>query len=202
MFVAAFPLGPLFALLNIIVEIRLDAINFLCHFRRPDAVRAEDIGAWYTVLEVITKVSVLVNAFVLAFTSEFIPKLVYKMVYSGRNGDPSNKGTLIGYVNNSLASIDLNTLYTWENGTQPINPTQNLNYTRNYCRYVGQERWSMQDQQILYRPPSVAGLNSEFISRFSRAARKEVLQFMRDDIRLKLTAEVSRNFSSSFFRAV
>lgn len=115
----------------------MDAINFLCHFRRPDAVRAEDIGAWYTVLEVITKISVLVNAFVLAFTSEFIPKLVYKMVYSGRNGDPSSKGTLIGYVNNSLASIDLNTLYTWENGTQPINPTQNLNYTRNYCRYKG-----------------------------------------------------------------
>lgn len=134
MFVAAFPLGPLFALLNVIVEIRLDAINFLCHFRRPDAVRAEDIGAWYTILETITKISVLVNAFVLAFTSEFIPKLVYKMVYSGRNGDPSSKGTLIGYVNNSLASIDLKTLFTWENGTQPINPTQNLNYARDYCR--------------------------------------------------------------------
>lgn len=108
--------------------------NFLCHFRRPDAIRAEDIGAWYTVLETITKISVLVNAFVLAFTSEFIPKLVYKMVYSGQNGDPSSKGTLIGYVNNSLASIDLKTLFTWENGTQPINPTQNLNYTRDYCR--------------------------------------------------------------------
>ena len=134
MFVAAFPLGPLFALINVIIEIRVDAINFLCHFRRPDAVRAEDIGAWYNVLEAVTKVSVLVNGFVLAFTSEFIPKLVYKMVYSVQNGDSSRKGTLVGYINDSLAYIDLKTLYTWANGTQPINPTKNLNYTRDYCR--------------------------------------------------------------------
>lgn len=134
MFVAAFPLGPLFALINVIVEIRVDAINFLCYFRRPDAARVEDIGAWYNVLEAVTKVSVLVNAFVLAFTSEFIPKLVYKMAYSSQNGDSSWKGTLKGYVNNSLALIDLKTLYTWENGTQPNDPTKNLNYTRDYCR--------------------------------------------------------------------
>lgn len=133
MFVAAFPLGPLFALINVVIEIRVDAINFLCHFRRPDAARVEDIGAWYNVLETITKVSVLVNAFVLAFTSEFIPKLTYKMVYS-KNENPAWSGTLEGYVNNSLAYIDLDTLYRWENGTQPVNPFKNLNYTRHYCR--------------------------------------------------------------------
>lgn len=136
MFVAAFPLGPLFALINAVVEIRVDAINFLCHFRRPDATRVEDIGAWYNVLETITTISVLVNAFVLAFTSEFIPKLTYKMVYS-QDTNSSWAGTLEGYINNSLAFIDLNTLYTWENGTQPIDPTKNLNYTRDYCRYKG-----------------------------------------------------------------
>lgn len=136
MFVAAFPLGPLFALLNVIVEIRVDAINFLCQYRRADAVRAEDIGAWYGVLETITKISVLVNGFILAFTSEFIPKLAYKMVFS-KNENPSWSGTLEGYVNNSLAYIDLHTLYTWENGTQPVNPTKNLNFTRDYCRYKG-----------------------------------------------------------------
>ena len=133
MFVAAFPLGPLFALLNVILEIRVDAINFLCQFRRADAIRAEDIGAWFGVLETITRISVLVNAFILAFTSEFLPKLAYKMVFS-RDENASWSGTLEGYVNNSLAFIDLNTLYTWEKGTQPDNPTQNLNYTRDYCR--------------------------------------------------------------------
>ena len=133
MFVAAFPLGPLFALINAIIEIRVDAIKFLCFLRRPDVARVEDIGAWYTVLEALTRASVLVNAFVLAFTSDFIPKLLYKVMYASDRHSPGG-GTLKGYVNSSLAVIDLNTLYTWENGTQPENPTEALNYTRDYCR--------------------------------------------------------------------
>ena len=135
MFVAAFPLGPLFALINAIIEIRIDAIKFLCHFRRPNVARVEDIGAWYGVLEALTRVSVLVNAFVLAFTSEFIPKLVYKIMYA-HDRHSSGGGSLKGYVNSSLAVIDLKTLYAWENGTQPENPMENLNYTRDYCRLV------------------------------------------------------------------
>lgn len=133
MFVAAFPLGPLFAFINTIIEIRLDAIKFLCHFRRPDVARVEDIGAWYDVLEAVTRASVLVNAFILAFTSEFIPKLLYKVMYAP-DRHSSGGGTLKGYVNFTLAAIDLDTLYSWENGTQPDNPTENLNYTRSHCR--------------------------------------------------------------------
>lgn len=130
MFVAAFPLGPLFALLNSIVEIRVDAINFVSQFRRPDSTRAEDIGAWFRILEGVTRLSVLVNAFVLAFTSEYIPKLVYEMKYS-------EDGTLRGYIANSLASINLDDLYTREPGTAPENVYENLNYTRTYCLYSG-----------------------------------------------------------------
>lgn len=133
MFVAAFPLAPFFALINAILEIRIDAITFICYFRRPKPVRVEDIGAWYSVLEATSKVAVLMNAFILAFTSEFIPKLVYRYQYApDRNS--SHGGTLKGYINNSLASIDLKTLYEWEPGTEPQNPTANLNYTRDYCR--------------------------------------------------------------------
>lgn len=44
LFVASFPLAPLFALLNNIIEIRLDAKKFVTELRRPDAVRAQDIG--------------------------------------------------------------------------------------------------------------------------------------------------------------
>ncbi len=44
LFVASFPLAPLFALLNNIIEIRLDAKKFVTELRRPDAVRAKDIG--------------------------------------------------------------------------------------------------------------------------------------------------------------
>ena len=57
MFVAAFPLAPLFALLNNLVEVRLDAANFIHNFRRPPAARAEDIGAWYGILATLTTVS-------------------------------------------------------------------------------------------------------------------------------------------------
>ena len=133
MFVAAFPLGPLFALINTIIEIRIDAIKFLCYFRRPDVARVEDIGAWYDVLEALTRASVLVNAFILAFTSEFIPKLLYKIMYAP-DRDSSEGGTLKGYINSTLAFIDLKILFSWENGTQPDNPRENLNYTRDYCR--------------------------------------------------------------------
>lgn len=49
LFVASFPLAPLFALLNNIIEIRLDAKKFVTELRRPVAVRAKDIGK-YTLL--------------------------------------------------------------------------------------------------------------------------------------------------------
>lgn len=44
LFVASFPLAPLFALLNNIIEIRLDAKKFVTELRRPVAIRAKDIG--------------------------------------------------------------------------------------------------------------------------------------------------------------
>lgn len=44
LFVASFPLAPLFALLNNIIEVRLDAKKFVTELRRPDTVRAKDIG--------------------------------------------------------------------------------------------------------------------------------------------------------------
>ena len=133
MFVAAFPLGPLFALITAIVEIRVDAINFVSQFRRPDAARAEDIGAWFRILEGVTKISVLVNAFVLAFTSEYIPKLLYRMKYAPDRDSPGG-ATLTGYIDNSLASINLTYLFEQEPGTEPENVYENLNYTKGYCR--------------------------------------------------------------------
>lgn len=60
-FVAAFPLAPLFALLNNWVEIRLDAQKFVCEYRRPVAYRAQDIGVWFFILEVLAQISVIIN---------------------------------------------------------------------------------------------------------------------------------------------
>lgn len=60
-FVAACPLAPLFALLNNWVEIRLDARKFVCDYRRPVAERAQGIGIWFSILEVITHLAVSSN---------------------------------------------------------------------------------------------------------------------------------------------
>lgn len=60
-FVAAFPLAPLFALLNNWVEIRLDAHKFVCEYRRPVAERAQNIGVWFSILEALSHLSVIAN---------------------------------------------------------------------------------------------------------------------------------------------
>ncbi|XP_068810871.1 anoctamin-7 isoform X9 [Struthio camelus] len=93
-FVAACPLAPLFALLNNWVEIRLDAQKFVCDYRRPVAERAQGIGIWFYILEVITHLAVISNAFLIAFTSDFLPRTYYEYLYD-RN--------LRGYVNFTLA---------------------------------------------------------------------------------------------------
>ena len=126
MFIAAFPLAPIFALLNCVAELRVDAINFVSQFRRPDVAHTEDIGAWYRILEALTKISVLVNAFVLAFTSEFVPKLLYKSKYAKYYGVPD---TLTGYLNNSLAYMSIEYINQTEPGTLPDDPNQNINAT-------------------------------------------------------------------------
>ena len=129
MFVAAFPLAPLFALLNCTMELRVDAVNFICQFRRPIAHRAQDIGAWYRIMESISNLSVLVNGFVIAFTSDFIPKLVYRSSYS-------SDGTLAGYVNNSLSFFNTSDWETLDLLGKPDDKYafQELNYSMPYCR--------------------------------------------------------------------
>lgn len=134
MFVAAFPLGPLFALLTSVIRIRVDAINFVSQLRRPDVAHFKTIGAWYRILEWVTKISVLVNAFVLAFTSEFIPKLLYRLKYAPDHDSPGG-GTLAGYINNSLSTIHTVDIFRYEPGTEPENPYDNLPYNNSVCRY-------------------------------------------------------------------
>nr|CAG4651945.1 EOG090X08P9 [Triops cancriformis] len=98
-FVAAFPLAPLFALLNNVLEMRLDARKILTLHRRPVAQRVRDIGIWYSILDGLGKLAVVTNGFIIAFTSDFIPRLVYTIRHSP-------DGTLAGYLNHSLAAFN------------------------------------------------------------------------------------------------
>lgn len=61
LFVASFPLAPLLALLNNILEIRVDAWKFTTQFRRPVASKARNIGAWQEILNAVAILSVVTN---------------------------------------------------------------------------------------------------------------------------------------------
>ena len=60
-FVAAFPLAPLLALINNVFEIRLDAYKYTTQMRRPIAQQVQDIGIWYSILEGMTYMAVVSN---------------------------------------------------------------------------------------------------------------------------------------------
>ncbi|XP_049616961.1 anoctamin-2b isoform X1 [Syngnathus scovelli] len=111
LFVASFPLAPLFALLNNVIEIRLDAKKFVTELRRPVAARAKDIGIWYNILSGMGKFSVIINAFVISFTSDFIPRLVYQYMYS-------QSGTMHGFIDHTLSYFNVS---NFKPGTAPHN---------------------------------------------------------------------------------
>lgn len=57
-------LAPLFALVNNIIELRLDAWKFLSKYRRPIPHKASDIGIWSDIMSGISYFAVLTNVFI------------------------------------------------------------------------------------------------------------------------------------------
>uniref|UniRef100_A0A1A8K498 Anoctamin n=1 Tax=Nothobranchius kuhntae TaxID=321403 RepID=A0A1A8K498_NOTKU len=133
-FVAAFPLAPLLALINNIIEIRLDAYKFVTQWRRPLPSQAKDIGIWYGILEGIGILSVITNAFVIAVTSDFIPRLVYAYKYGPCAGQSqSAEGCMMGYVN---ASLSIFRVSDFERRSQPrTNGSDMFEEAVRFCRY-------------------------------------------------------------------
>ena len=115
-FVAAFPLAPLFALFNNIIEIRLDAFKFVNLSRRIPVEMAKSIGAWEKILEVIAAMALVTNAIVAASTSDMIPKFVYATGYGPCAGD--NGYTLLRLMRNEC----LNGYSEWS--LQPVHVSQ------------------------------------------------------------------------------
>uniref|UniRef100_A0AAZ3PYZ0 Anoctamin n=1 Tax=Oncorhynchus tshawytscha TaxID=74940 RepID=A0AAZ3PYZ0_ONCTS len=118
-FVASFPLAPLFALLNNVIEIRLDAAKFTTEIRRPDAVRCKDIGTDHNTTSVCCS---LLQAFVISFTSDFIPRTVYQYMYS-------QTGSMHGFTEHSLSYFNVS------NFEADSSPSSTLFTGVTICRY-------------------------------------------------------------------
>ncbi|ETE66424.1 Anoctamin-5, partial [Ophiophagus hannah] len=102
LFVASFPLAPLLALMNNVLEIRVDSWKLTTQFRRPVAAKAHSIGIWQEILNGMAILSVVTNAFIVAFTSDMIPRLVYYYAYFADPDLPMS-----GYINNSLSVFQI-----------------------------------------------------------------------------------------------
>eukprot|EP00615_Pteridomonas_danica_P014832 CAMPEP_0114382610 /NCGR_PEP_ID=MMETSP0102-20121206/4209_1 /TAXON_ID=38822 ORGANISM="Pteridomonas danica, Strain PT" /NCGR_SAMPLE_ID=MMETSP0102 /ASSEMBLY_ACC=CAM_ASM_000212 /LENGTH=489 /DNA_ID=CAMNT_0001538439 /DNA_START=18 /DNA_END=1488 /DNA_ORIENTATION=+ len=68
LFVAAFPLAPLLALVNNWIELRIDGWKLCEIHRRPYAVGAEDIGTWFWFLDIMSTLAVVSNMALFVFT--------------------------------------------------------------------------------------------------------------------------------------
>ena len=72
LFVSAFPLVPLFALLNNALEIHVDAYKLTNVFRRAKPYQACNIGQWAVFMDLQSSLSILTNVGIIVFTSGYI----------------------------------------------------------------------------------------------------------------------------------
>ncbi|KAK2867612.1 hypothetical protein Q8A67_025729 [Cirrhinus molitorella] len=130
LFVASFPLAPLLALMNNILEVRVDAWKFTTQFRRPVASKAHSIGAWEEILNMIAVFSVVTNAFIVSFTSDMIPRLVYKYAYN-----TGTENTMEGYISDSLSVFNISEFKPQNRPDDDENPDWFKSSNITTCRY-------------------------------------------------------------------
>lgn len=70
LFVVAFPLTPLLALVNNVVEIHVDACKLCFNCRRPFPQPAKSIGVWFYIFRFMTYMTVGTNAALILWTSD------------------------------------------------------------------------------------------------------------------------------------
>ncbi|KAG0017564.1 Anoctamin-7 [Podila clonocystis] len=111
LFVTAFPIAPIFALLNNVLEIRVDAYKLLTQHRRPIAQAAQDIGSWGYILALITHISVLTNAALIAFQSNWMKEHVFERILWFRDSPNPAPNTSIIF---SLLAVRLLFIFFYE----------------------------------------------------------------------------------------
>ncbi|KAJ8323011.1 hypothetical protein O5D80_008520 [Batrachochytrium dendrobatidis] len=74
MFSAAFPLAPVLAYVNNLVEMRIDIWKFITIYQRPFARRESSIGRWESIMRSVVTIGVLTNALIIAFASSWFQR--------------------------------------------------------------------------------------------------------------------------------
>ncbi|GAA6227802.1 anoctamin-9-like [Lates japonicus] len=147
-FVAAFPLAPLLALINNIFEIRLDAIKMVRLERRLVPRKTNDIGVWTKVLEVIGVMAVIANGLVIGVSSDFIPRLVYRYHYGPCANGSTQTHCMEGYINDTLSMAFISHQAVRNDFTENQMFTENgVNVTQcSYRDYRSNEDYSLTSQ--------------------------------------------------------
>lgn len=125
LFVTAFPLAPLCALINNVFELRGDAKKFLLFYRRPVSETVTNIGVWLKIIDMIGKLAIVTNGFILAFASNIVPRLFYMI-------QVTKKHSYDGFLNFTLSVFDINDFDSL--AKQHMTGTQFVNMTE--CRYT------------------------------------------------------------------
>ena len=76
LFVIAFPLTPLLALLNNILEMKVDAINLVKTSQRPHPIGSYGLGSWNNVLAFFSIISVATNVGMLTFRTGIVAEVL------------------------------------------------------------------------------------------------------------------------------
>lgn len=71
LFVVAFPLTPLLALINNCIEVHVDAAKLCYDRKKPPPQGGDSIGMWAYFIGVLSKISVVTNTLLICFTSAF-----------------------------------------------------------------------------------------------------------------------------------
>ncbi|XP_030580026.1 anoctamin-9 [Archocentrus centrarchus] len=130
-FVAAFPLAPLLALINNIFEIRLDAIKMVHLEQRLVPKKTNDIGVWTELLEIIGVLAVIANGLVIGVTSDFIPRLVYRYRYGPCAKGFTHTDCMEGYINDTLSTAFMDP----SNSDIFIDPSERHSFNVTLCSY-------------------------------------------------------------------
>jgi len=72
LFVMAFPLTPLLAIVNNIVEMKVDATNLVATSQRPDPNGSYGLGSWNAVLGFFSIISVLTNVMLITWRTKLV----------------------------------------------------------------------------------------------------------------------------------